>query len=406
MAYVYRAFKDLPIEYQESEKHEGGVFTLDPELVKKLKYPHWAPTWETEQELAFNSIEPFRHVDRGRFGDPSFDSLFKGTGAIKKELTPRLGLEIKDLQLSQLDATQKDDLALLVEQRGVVVFRDQDFKDSSFDDLRKWGKYYGPLHTHSVSGAPLGQPEFHIYFAERENDAKNRFLETHTGFHTWHHDVSFEGQPPGITAVAMLQAGNGGDIQFIDTIAAYERLSPTFQQFIGGLRAVHTSELLVKGARAQGGIVRKPALNTIHPIVRYHSVLKKKALYVNPPYSSICGFTRRILGLKNEESDALLLFLWNHINSLLDAHIRVSWDDRTVVLWDNRHIIHTAITDIEPDSLRTAFRVTSVAERPVANEDEFNSWTPEKEKDLIEHTDEYLGLTPEEYYEKRERGLN
>ena len=63
-------------------------------------------------------------------------------------LTPRIGTEIKGLQLSQLTDPQKDELALLIAERGVVVFRDQDFKDIGADRQKEFGKYFGRLHVH------------------------------------------------------------------------------------------------------------------------------------------------------------------------------------------------------------------------------------------------------------------
>ncbi|VEU22721.1 DEKNAAC103772 [Brettanomyces naardenensis] len=355
-------FQPLDDESKEDNKKEG-VYTLKPEIIKKLNYPQWAPVWETKQELAFRAQVPFHHTDRGYFGDPSFDSLFKGTGATKKELTPKLGLEIKGLQLSKLSDRQKDDLALLVEKKGVTIFRNQDFKDLPFEDIKKWGRYFGPLHVHNTPGAPLGQPEFHLVLGVRDKTGR-----IPSYYITWHSDVSYEVHPPAITA-------------------------------LDGLKAVHSSRRQIQGGKAAGGIARKPIVESIHPVVRYHPVLKKKGLFVSGT-AAHGGFTTKILGLKDEESDALLSFLLNHINGLLDAHVRGSWDDRTVVVWDNRRLVHSATSDIEPDSVRAAFRVTTVGERPVSSEKEFNEWTPEKEQELIDHTPEYLDYTPREFYGK------
>lgn len=63
-------------------------------------------------------------------------------------LTPGIGTEIRGLQLSQLNDIQKDELALLIAERGVVVFRDQDFKDIGIEKQKEFGRYFGPLHIH------------------------------------------------------------------------------------------------------------------------------------------------------------------------------------------------------------------------------------------------------------------
>jgi alpha-ketoglutarate-dependent taurine dioxygenase len=52
------------------------------------------------------------------------------------------------LQLSQLNDAQKDELALLIAERGVVVFRDQDFKDIGPEKQKEFGQSFGPLHVH------------------------------------------------------------------------------------------------------------------------------------------------------------------------------------------------------------------------------------------------------------------
>lgn len=158
MATLIKGYFDDSIHpSKEEDTIRNGVRTISLDNYKHVKYPKWVPIWDPKQDNAFRNSEPFKHTDRGFFGDPTFDSLLKGTGAVKKNITPKLGSEIRGLQLSKLTDRQKDDLALLVEQRGVVAFRDQDFKNLSFDDLKKWGEYYGPLHVHPTSGAPLGQ---------------------------------------------------------------------------------------------------------------------------------------------------------------------------------------------------------------------------------------------------------
>lgn len=51
--------------------------------------------------------------------------------------------------------------------------------------------------------------------------------------------------------------------------------------------------------------------------------------------------TRYIVGLKQEESDLLLKFLYDHIALGQDFQVRVKWEKGTVVVWDvSTHQIH------------------------------------------------------------------
>jgi sulfonate dioxygenase len=78
----------------------------------------------------FPPTQPFEFHDRGLDADKSKHNLLKAEGVTATKLTPRIGTEIKGIQLSQLNDVQRNELALLIAERGVVVFREQDFKDS------------------------------------------------------------------------------------------------------------------------------------------------------------------------------------------------------------------------------------------------------------------------------------
>lgn len=45
------------------------------------------------------------------------------------------------------------------------------------------------------------------------------------------------------------------------------------------------------------------------------------------------GFTRRIVGYKDEESEYLLKFLYDHISKGADFQIRARYEPGTVVVW-------------------------------------------------------------------------
>jgi alpha-ketoglutarate-dependent taurine dioxygenase len=92
-------------------------------------------------------LEPFEHYEHGKDADPSFKNLLKA-GSKLEDITASIGAEVTGVQLSQLDDKGKDELALLVAQKKVVAFRDQDFASLPIEKALEFGRYFGRLHIH------------------------------------------------------------------------------------------------------------------------------------------------------------------------------------------------------------------------------------------------------------------
>lgn len=240
-----------------------------------------------------------------------------------------------------------------------MAFRDQDFADLPIPKALEFCRYFGPLHIHPTSPCPQGHPEIHIVHRAAGATTEQAIFQERVSSVAWHTDTSYELQPPALTFLYMLDGPDaGGDTVFSDQVAAYKRLSPEFQRRLHGLKAYHTAGDQARMSSANGGVVRRDAVDTVHPLVRTHPATGEKALYVNPQ------FTRRIVGYKKEESDALLKFLFDHVAYGLDFQARAKWAPGTVVVWDNRLCQHTAIVDFFGGDRRHIARITPQGERP------------------------------------------
>ncbi|KAF2273072.1 dioxygenase-like protein [Westerdykella ornata] len=352
---------------QEASSAEGHPVKLtvayDDKIHSDSPYAAYLPVYDNTTR--FPPTELFDFHDRGHNADPAKPNLLsKDNSALKvTKLTPRVGTEITGLQLSQLTDAQKDELALLIAERGVVVFRDQDFKNIGPEKQKEFGKYFGRLHVHPVGAHVKDHIEFHSIYIGKDNLyrlGRSATKLTTTGYHS---DVSYEHQPPAITLLTLVQVPEtGGDTAWTSQVAAYDRLSEPLKKFLEGLKAEHSGFEQAEKARSDGHFVRREPVRSYHPVVRVHPVTKQKALFVNP------GFTRGIVGLKDEESEAILKLLFKHISQSADIQARVKWDDRTVALWDNRVTAHTAISDYDVsdggEGLRQGFRITTLGEVP------------------------------------------
>lgn len=84
------------------------------------------------------------YVDAGSRADKSKKNLL-GAATKVTNLTAHIGTEIEGLQLKDLTPEQKDELALLVAERSVVFFRDQDLSPQQQKELGDW---YGEVEVH------------------------------------------------------------------------------------------------------------------------------------------------------------------------------------------------------------------------------------------------------------------
>jgi len=327
---------------------------------KPYKYAWALPTFDPNFKLP--PLQPFNHVDPGhralKLANPT---AFLDKATSVEDLTPYLGAVVEGIQLNKLTNDERDQLALYVARKKVVAFRDQDFVDESPEWLlNDWGRYFGRLHIHPTSGQPKDYPELHLIY--RDDQANFNYEPDRLSSTLWHSDVSYEQQPPGITTLFLFDAPQvGGDTLFASQVESYNRLSPSFRTYLETLQVEHSGVEQAEHSRSgrRGGVVKREPVKHVHPLVRRHPVTGEKALYVNRQFS------RRIIGLKKDESDALLEFLYTHLEKGADFHARIRWRPRTVVVWDNRVTAHSVVVDfVGSGERRHGARITPQAERP------------------------------------------
>ncbi|MCJ1458161.1 hypothetical protein MMC28_008532 [Mycoblastus sanguinarius] len=298
------------------------------------------------------------HIDPGARADRSKNALFSAAEKVI-DLTAHIGTEIVGLQLKDLTDEQKDELGLLIAERSVVFFRDQNISPQQQKSLGEW---YGEIEVHpqvpqvpGVSGVTVIWPDLQA----TENKANFR---NPGGASRWHTDLVHERQPAGVTHLHNDTVPTiGGDTLWASGYSAYEKLSPDFRKIIDGKKAVYRSahpyldrENPTAGAKY---------LERIHPLVRVHPATGWKALWVNR------AMTVKIVGLDKAESDLILGYLYDVFEKNIDIQLRFRWTPRTSALWDNRITIHNASWDYEGTQPRHGTRVTALAEVPFFTQD-------------------------------------
>jgi taurine dioxygenase len=144
----------------------------------------------------------------------------------------------------------------------------------------------------------------------------------------------------------------GGDTIFANQYLAYESLSEELRRVLDGLKAVHNGDVFAKSGGYDPG--RFPS--TVHPVVRTHPETGRKALFVNPVYTS------HFEGMTKEESRPLLDFLCEHAVQP-NFTFRHHWTQGDMLVWDNRCLQHFPVADYGSNP-RTMHRVTVLGDRP------------------------------------------
>lgn len=247
------------------------------------------------------------------------------------------GALVQGLNLAQpLDATTLASVRALWLKHQVLAFVDQQL---TLDQLESFALAIGPFGVDPFFESVPGHP--HVAQVKREADETSSIFADN-----FHSDWSFLAQPPAAT----LLYGNiippvGGDTLFANQYAAWDALPAAMKTRLQPLQGVHSAG----GGYAKSGRYGEQdkgrsmairfddsALATqLQPIARVHPETGRTALYVSP------GYTIGIEGLPDDEAKSLLRELFAH-QARPEFVYRHVWQQGTLLLWDNRCLVHAA----------------------------------------------------------------
>lgn len=274
-----------------------------------------------------------------------------------------LGAEMAGLDLSRPigEETFARVRRAFLDSDGVLVIRGQRISPA---DQIAFSRRFGPLMIHVLRQYLLpGHPEILIVSNVVEN---GRPVGLGDAGRYWHSDLSYAAEPSLASLLYALELPEGeGDTSFANMYAAYEALPAQLKQRLAGLRAVHSYRNSYDRLTQRGSAFRPPLSETQqaevseveHPVVRTHPETGRKALFVNE------GFTTRVLGLPETESETLLKQLFAHATQARFIY-RHRWRTGDLVMWDNRCAIHLA-HGCPPELRRHLHRTTIQGDVPV-----------------------------------------
>lgn len=271
------------------------------------------------------------------------------------------GCEIGGVDLRRpLDAETLAEVMTAFEHFLVIVFRDQDLTPAQH---KAFSRRFGEIIE--LPQAPTYGAHQDMQEVRREADEPENVVPSFEHFHT---DSPFLLRPPLAIVMRALDVPRfGGDTAFSNAYLVYEHLSEGMKALLDGLKIVYSGKHIWANnaklppekrlrLRESHGFA-EDELENIHPAVRVHPRTGRKALYATTAYF------QHFVGWSEEESRALLDYLQS-LAQRLHYHCRVKWRKDTLIVWDNRFLLHRGIHDFKYER-RHLIRTTVMGERPL-----------------------------------------
>lgn len=276
-----------------------------------------------------------------------------------------LGAEIRGLDLAQpLDGQTFSAIENALHQHEVIFFRGQKLSpEQHIAFSRRFGEL--ELHLRKDCCKP-GYPEIFVVSNVIEN---GKPIGTQDAGLFWHSDLAYMAVPSRGSLFYALEVPHDdsgkplGDTLFASTTAAWNALPENIRNIVAGRRAVTS---YAKGYYRDRNSGPRPPLTEAqkartpdveHPVMRTHPYTQKPCLFVNE------GYTARIAGLPEEESDRVLNLLFEHVSRPEFVYCH-QWRAGDFLIWDNCSTQHRAVFNYALPQRRRMERTTLTGSAP------------------------------------------
>jgi len=280
-------------------------------------------------------------------------SVAANTGLDLRPLTPRLGAEVRGIDLARdLDDATFDAIYAAFLEHKVLLFDASDLPPARHV---VFARRFGEVQVHVLNQYHADAfPElFRLSNLDANGNPNGRHPDR--GTMAWHTDGSWQRVTGQATILyAEVASADGGETHFCDMAGAYERLSPAWKARLAPLRAVHNldfSRTRRHGEDPLNDEQRRARPPVDHPVIRTHAETGRKVVFLGDHAESI-------VGMDYDEGRALI----EEVNAMIihdDLVYRHRWSPGQLIAWDNRSVLHRA-TSYDPAKQRRVIRRATV----------------------------------------------
>jgi alpha-ketoglutarate-dependent taurine dioxygenase len=263
------------------------------------------------------------------------------------DLTPVIGSEIKTDVATLLSGVYGTDIRSLLEERGVVAFRELHLTDAQQVAFAR------------TLGTIVDEGENNIYKITMD-PTENAAAEYLKGSFYWHIDGTLQKTPVFASLLSCWRLSPiGGQTEFSNTYAAYDALPDREKKALGTLRVVHSQEAAQRYVTPEPSYAELRVWRTRTPqhtlplVWRHRSGRKSLVLGCTAAY---------VEGMSWEDSGDLLCRLRDHATQPEFVY-RHEWKLGDLVMWDNTGTMHRALP-YPLDSGRMMHRTKLQGEEP------------------------------------------
>ena len=271
-----------------------------------------------------------------------------------------IGAEVTGVDLAAgISEELAAEIRAALDERGVLVFAGQDAVDD--EAQKRFASIWASPRPHPVVEFLGGNEVIGVVF----NDADHP--PSAGGDCSFHTDYSFNSEIPDVAVLRpVVIPPVGGATMWSDARAALASLDDDLVDELRGRLAHHDTgpsfrrEMAARfGTEVADKLDARFGVGYRHPIVAVHPRTGDDLLFVNP------GFTRHVIGLPTERSDALLSRLFEAFADLAISFTH-SWRPGDIAVWDEHRTVHRGPNDFAPHA-RTLHRCTAGGRRPAAS---------------------------------------